>query len=206
MILIGLLGLLAATCPVLIRALKRQRRERLIALQLRQSLQCMTHALQIGTSFLQAIERAAQEGDDPLASEWKLFIHSVRMGTSIPEALEDLGQRVPLKEMKWFVSAAQITQQSGGSLASVLESLAGTLQERETLREKVAALTAQGKASGALLSLLPFLMILVLYIIAPAMIKPLFTSFYGELMLSSVIGLVSIGSLVILKIVTIKVD
>src|SRR5436190_19967339 len=101
MILIFALGLLLVGLPFLLRALRRQKLNRLLALQLRQSLQNMAHCLQVGSSFLQALDRASQEGEDPLAKEWKTVIQSVQMGTSLPQALRDLGQRVPLKEMVW---------------------------------------------------------------------------------------------------------
>jgi tight adherence protein B len=206
MILLTTFVALLAGLPILIKKISRQRHERLLALQLRQSLQSMVHCLQVGTSFLQALDRVAQEGEDPLAREWRTLIQSIRMGTSTRQALSDLQHRVPLKEMAWFVTAAQITQETGGSLSGVLESLASTLQERETLREKVSALTAQGKASGALLSALPFLMICALSTIAPEMISPLFNTVSGQIMLAGVIVMVSIGGLVIFKIVSIKAD
>ena len=206
MIIVFTLGMLLTGLPFFLKTLRRQRTNRLLALQLRQSLHYMVHGLQVGMGFLQALNRAAQEGEDPLAKEWKTLIQSVQMGTSIRQALADLGQRVPLKEMIWFITAAQITQETGGSLSGVLETLAATLQERETLREKVSALTAQGKASGALLSALPFLMMAALYCIAPDFIAPLFMTSSGQWMLAGVIVLVSTGGLVIIKIVSIQVD
>ena len=205
-ILLLVVGLILGCCPYGLRYLRGQKRDRLLALQLRQSLQSMVHALQVGTSFLQALERAADEGEAPLAKEFQTVIHSVRMGASLPEALSSLGVRVPLKEMKWFITAGVITQQTGGSLSGVLETLANTLQERETLREKVAALTAQGKVSGVLLSILPFVMMGALSFIAPEMIKPLFVTAVGQMMLAAVIGSVTIGGWVIFKIVSIKAD
>jgi tight adherence protein B len=204
--LVFTLGLLLAGIPYLKKVIAKQRWNRLMAQQLRQSSQAMAHSLQVGSSFLQALERAAQDGEDPLAKEWTTVIHSVRMGTSMRQALNELGERVPLREMGWFITAAQITQETGGSLAGVLESLAETLQERETLREKVSALTAQGKASGGLLSLLPFLMMAALYFIAPEFILPLFTTPSGQMLLAVIIILVTIGGLVIFKIVSIKAD
>src|SRR5262249_43363838 len=146
------------------------------------------------------------EGAAPLAMEWQRSLQAVRLGQSVAEAMEDLARRVPIKEMRWFTTAIQITQSTGGSLADVLDTLANSLPEQQTLREKVAALTAQGRASGILLSLLPFLLMGVLYFVAPDVIAPLFNTSTGQSVIAGVIVSVSIGGVIIKKIVTVKVD
>jgi len=108
--------------------------------------------------------------------------------------------------MRWFVAAVQITQSSGGSMADVLETLSTTLQEQQTLREKIGALTAQGKASGILIGAMPFFILGALYVIAPEMVIPMFTSWLGQSMLAVVLLMVTMGGFVIKKIVTIPVD
>src|SRR5579871_1990360 len=158
MILFGMLVILACFIPGAIKKWNATRRQLLLASQLRQSLQNMVHALKVGVSFTQALDYVAQEGEEPLVSHWRWLLQAMRVGKPLADALQDLAARVSLKEMGWFVAAVQITQSTGGSLADVLDTLATTLQEQQSLREKVNALTAQGKASGALLSALPFLM------------------------------------------------
>lgn len=192
--------------PFLLRSIRREHRNRLLSRQLRQSLQSMGHSLQAGSSFLQALDRTAREGEEPLVREWRTVVQSVQLGTSLHQALGDLARRVPLKEMSWFVTAVQISQQTGGSLSGVLQTLAATLQERETLRDKVSALTAQGKASGAVLGALPFLLMGALAVIAPELIRPLFITQAGQTMLAVVVILVAMGGLVIFKIVSIKAE
>jgi tight adherence protein B len=205
-ILLGVIGAILASLPVFIKRLKQERRRELSVSQLRQSLQNIVHAMRVGVGFTQALEYASKEGAEPLAGEWRRMLQSVRLGQSMAEALEELAVRVPIKEMKWFVTAVQIAQSTGGSLADVLDTLAATLQEQQTLREKVSALTAQGKASGVLLSGLPFLMMGALYLVAPDLAAPLFTTALGQSVIGGVIVSVAIGGLVIKKIVTVKVD
>ena len=108
--------------------------------------------------------------------------------------------------MGWFVAAVQITQNTGGNLADVLDTLAETLQERQTLRDKVSALTAQGKASGLVLAALPFLLLGALRVIVPALVRPMFATVIGQGMIASIMVSVAVGGLVIWKIVDIKVD
>ncbi len=198
---------LAAVCaciPIGWRRWKYQRHQELLAAQLRRSLQGLAHGMRVGVSFLQALSYVAQEGEEPLASEWRRLLQTVNLGTPLSEALDALTERVPIREIRWFVTAVRVTQETGGSLAEILASLADTLQERETLREKIAALTAQGKASGMLLSVIPFLILAVLYLIDPEMVRPLFETTPGQWMLSGVIVLLVLGGLVIHHIVAIR--
>jgi len=206
MILLGVIFGIFCGIPLLVRQLRHERQRALLASQLRQSLQNIVHALRVGVGFMQALDYAGKEGAMPLAGEWQRVLQSVRLGTSLSEAMEELARRNPIKEMKWFVAAIQITQSTGGSLADVLETLSATLQEQQILRDKVSALTAQGKASGALLSLLPFLMMGALYIVAPDIAMPLFVTSTGQSVIAGVIVSVAIGGVVIKKIVTVKVD
>jgi tight adherence protein B len=206
MILLGILGILIAMIPWWIRKLKEERKRLLLASQLRQSLQNMVHALRVGVGFLQSLEYTAREGAEPLASELQRLLQSVKVGQSISTALDELARRVPLKEMGWFVAAVQITQSTGGSLAEVLETLSNTLQEQQALREKVSALTAQGKASGVLLGALPFLVLGAISLVAPEMAQPMFTTAIGQGLLAGVMVSVVLGGFVIKKIVTVKVD
>lgn len=206
MIIVIALGLIALVIPFLIQKLRDQRRRILLATQLRQALQSMVHALRIGVGFQQALEYVANEGEFPLAQEWRRLLQSVNLGSPWSEALSELAKRIDIPEMGWFVAAVQITQSTGGTLADVLETLAETLQERQTLRDKVSALTAQGKASGLVLAVLPFMLLGALRVIVPGLVRPMFTTVIGQSMIAGVMVSVSIGGLVIWKIVNIKVD
>jgi tight adherence protein B len=206
MILWVALGVMGLFVPGIVRQLREQRRRILWAIQLRQSLRSMVHALRIGVSFQQALEHAAREGEAPLVLGWNRLLQSVRLGTSWADALADLAKSARIPEMDWFVAAIQITQSTGGPLADVLDTLADTLQERQTLRDKVSALTAQGKASGVVLGLLPFILLAALRVIVPDLVSPMFTTVAGQGMIAGIMISVAIGGFFIWKIVTIKVD
>jgi tight adherence protein B len=199
-------GLLGAATPVIWERHCREKHRRLLAVQLRQSLQTMTHALRVGASFLQALERVAMEGEPPLAPFWTRLLQGIRLGQPLSEGLASLPGQIPIKEVGWFVTAVQVTQQTGGSLAGVLETLANTLQERETFREKVSALTSQGKASGYLLCVLPFVLMVALWVIAPDIMAPLFHTTAGQSIIAGVVVSVSLGLVVIQKIVSVRTE
>jgi len=206
MILLLAIGVGAAFVPVALKKWKAERQRALLSSQLRQSLQNMVHALRVGVSFMQALDYAAAEGEEPFVLHWRWLLQSIRVGKPLGDALRELSDRVPLREMGWFVAAVQITQSTGGSLADVLETLSDTLQEQQSLREKVSAITAQGKASGALLSALPFLVTGAMFVIAPGMVAPMFTTMIGQAMLAGVLVFIAIGSVVIRRIVSIPVE
>jgi tight adherence protein B len=109
---------------------RQKRRHSLVARQLRITLQTLVHSLRTGTSFLQALERAAREGDEPLAGEWRRMLRAIQIGGSLPQALTELEQRVPVREFGWFVMAVRISQETGGSLSAILDSLANSCVKR----------------------------------------------------------------------------
>lgn len=206
MILWGAIAGLSLFIPMVLRKWRERRTNRRLTDQLRQSLQSLVHALRVGVGFQQALDLAAKEGEEPLASEWRRILQSLRLGMALPEALALFAKRVPLRDVTAFITAVEITQATGAALADVLETLAQTLQDRQLLREKIAAATAQGKASGLVLGLLPFLLLTVLRIVAPALVRPMFATGIGQLLLATVLLLVSAGGIVIWKIVDIPAE
>ncbi len=174
--------------------------------QLHGALQNMVHALKVGHGLQKAVESAAEEGEMPLAGEWQTLLHALRLGVPWEDALEQLAARIAIPEMRTFVTSVQVTRQSGGSLAQVLETLSETLEERLVLREKIKTLTAQGKASGMILAALPFVILGVLRFIVPDLVAPMFTTSIGQTLLAGMVVSVALGGLVIWKIVSVPVS
>lgn len=173
--------------------------------QLAQDLELMAGALRAGSSLVQAIHVAAEEGHGILAEDWKSFLKDIRLGSNLNKALAALEERLPIPAIRSFAMAVLITQESGGNLAGVLLSLAGTLRQEITFQGKLKALTAQGKISGYIVSAMPFALMGILYVMAPELIAPLFTTGLGHLLLVAVIVLEAMGAFVIKKIITIEV-
>ena len=206
MIILAALGLIALFIPPLVQKSREGKRRVLLASQLRAALQNMVHALRIGVGFQQALAYVAEDGEMPLGVEWRRLLQSVNLGAPWSEALSELANRVDIPEMGWFVAAVQITQNTGGALAEVLETLSETLQERQILRDKVNALTAQGKASGFVLAALPFILLAALRVIVPDLVRPMFTTVAGQGMIAGIMLSITAGGFLIWKIVNIKVD
>ena len=206
MILIILGFILLGLAPYGIQRLRAEKNRQVLAAQFRFSLQNLVHALRVGVGFQQALDYVARESEAPLNQDWKRVLQALRLGHPLSEALNDFSRHLKLREAEWFVTAVQITQSTGGSLADVLDTLASTLQERQTLREKVSALTAQGKASGILLAILPYVFMGVLAVIAPEFAQPLFYTAAGQAVIAGITVSLLIGGVFIKKIVTIEVE
>jgi tight adherence protein B len=199
------------TFPLLVKLAafrKERRRRRCLATmpeQLAQDLEVIASALRSGTSLMQAVQVAAHEGAGALAEEWALFLKDIRLGASLETALRELQVRVPLAPMRSFATAVGITQTSGGNLAGVLLTLAGTLRQEITFQGKLSAMTAQGRLSGYIVSAMPFFLMAALSVLSPGLVRPFFCSGIGLMMLLVIIVFIAIGSWIIKKIVTIEV-
>src|SRR5258708_31344367 len=127
------------------------------------------------------------------------------MGASLSQAGGILEVRLQIPAIRSLVSVVTIIQETGGNLAGVLLTLAGTLRQEIAFQGKLRAMTAQGRLSGYIVSALPFFLLVVLDLLAPDLMRPLFTTALGWMMLGSVVVMVAIGTVLIKKIVTIEV-
>lgn len=206
MILWSVLAFLAAGLPWVWRAHRREVQHVLLARQLHASLVQLVQALRVGVSLQQGFEYVAHESAPPLSLEWKRLLRRLSLGDSWSDALGELPFRVPVAEVKWFVMALEITRKSGGSLADVLESLASMIEERQMARDKVDALTAQGKASGLVLAALPFVVLGALRLFVPDLVHPMFTTSLGQSMIAGVFVLVAVGGWMMWRLTRVSVE
>jgi len=119
--------------------------------------------------------------------------------------LENLSQRTKSEELKIAIVSINIARQAGGNLSEILMHTADTIRERERIKGKVDSLTSQGKMSGMVVGSLPIILALLLYLIDPIMMKPLFKTFIGQLVMLFVMVMEFIGFKWINKIVNIDI-
>ena len=122
----------------------------------------------------------SRESADPIAGEFKELVEQQRVGVPLSEAFERMMQRVPLSEVKFFAIVVGIQQQAGGNLSEALGNLAGVLRARKSMQMKVKALSAEAKASAAVLGALPFIVMVLVYISTPAYISILWETTMGQ--------------------------
>ncbi len=173
--------------------------------QLPDVMTILASSMRAGHSFLQALDTVAKEVGDPTAPEFSRVVAEVRLGRPVEEAMNALAERVGTDEFKWAIMAVNVQREVGGNLAEILDTVAETVRERDTVRRQVKVLSAEGRLSVKILVALPFLMTLYIAKVNPGYIRLLWTTRPGLLMLGMAVVLMSIGIFWSRKVVKIDV-
>ena len=134
---------------------RRNRRRKKFESLLPETLQLISGSLAAGLSLAQSVDTVVKEGQEPIAGEFRRVLVETRLGISLDDAFQGVAERFESKDFAWVVMAIRIQRQVGGNLAELLNTVAGTMREREYMRRQVAALAAEGKLSAWVLGLLP---------------------------------------------------
>lgn len=153
--------------------------------QLPDAIDMVTNALRAGYAFQGAMELVGQEIAEPLGTEFTQFYEEQNLGMDVRTALMALQQRVPSLDLKMFVTAVLIQRESGGNLSEVLENIAGVIRSRFRIQGEVRSLTAQVRLSAKILGLLPIVVVIMITMINPEFIAPLFDETVGRILLAS---------------------
>jgi tight adherence protein B len=162
-------------------------------------------AMRAGHSFLQSLDSAAKEIDEPAKGEFSRVLSEIRLGRDTDDALQALVVRVGSQDLEWAVTAIEIQRKIGGNLAEVLETVAKTIRERETLRRQVKVLSAEGRLSVVVLTVLPILVASYLMVVNPEYLRTLTNTRAGVMMSSTAGVLMAIGYVWMRKIVSLDV-
>ena len=166
-------GLAGAIAGLMFLSLYIKRRQKAFTNQLGDMLTMVANALRAGFSFMQAFELIAREMDAPIGREVQKVVNEVNVGSTIETALENMQRRVQSPDFELVVTAVLIQRQVGGNLAQILDTISGTIDERIRMRREILALTAQGRLSGVVLALLPVGLAVVLSLVNPNYLLPL---------------------------------
>lgn len=141
--------------------------------QLGDTLNLWVNALRSGYSVLQGMETIATELPPPVSREFERVVQEVRLGLSVEQALANMHRRVPSEDLDLVITAVNIQREVGGNLAEVLDTISFTIRERVRIKGEIRTLTAQGRASAWIISLLPIVLALLLYSINPVYVSEL---------------------------------
>jgi tight adherence protein B len=194
--------------PFIVRALlkrKLNRRRAAFAEQLPDNLQVLASALRAGHSFIGALSVVVDDSSEPSRKEFRRAIADEQLGVSLREALDSVAQRMDNRELEQVAIVASLQRETGGNTAEVLDRVTETIRERSDLRRLVKTLTAQGRMSRWVVSALPVFLLVAITLINPGYMDPLFSTTVGRALLLVAGILVVAGSLVIRRIVNIKV-
>jgi tight adherence protein B len=198
-VLLGVVG------PFLYLAVRASRRQARFDEQLPSTLQLLAGALQAGHSLQQAVDTVVHEGGDPIAGEFQRVLTEARLGRPLEEAFEAMAKRTGSVDFGWTVMAIRLQRQVGGNLAEVLTTVSQTIRDRYSLKRQIKALSAEGRLSSLILSILPFLLFGALLMFNPLFLRPLYTTGLGLMMMAGAAVLMILGIIWLRKITEIKV-
>jgi tight adherence protein B len=204
-VLIGLIGIII---PFGVRAWIKQRvarTRRLFSEQLPDNLNVLASALRAGHSFIGALSVVVEDAPEPSRMEFRRVVADEQLGVPLEDSLHVVVERMESRELEQVALVAALQRQTGGNTAEVLDRVTDTIRERFELRRTVRTLTAQGRLSRWVVSLLPVFLGVVITIINPGYMHPLFSSTVGKIFLVVAAIMVVSGSLVIKRIINIKV-
>jgi tight adherence protein B len=187
--------------------LGRKRNKRVAAFNsgLADTLQLISGSLSAGMSLAQSLDSVVNEGNEPVAGEFKRVLIEARLGVPLEVAMEGIAQRIESKDFAWVVMAIRIQREVGGNLAELLTTVAATLRERDYLRRQVKALSAEGRLSAYILIALPIGMLMFMIAFRRDYVMPLFTEAFGLLLLFVAIVLIVLGWFSMSRIVKVEV-
>jgi len=170
-----------------------------------EAIDTLARAVRAGHAFTTALEMITNEVSEPIAGEFRQLFEEQKFGMPVRDALMNLTERVPLVDVKFFVTAVMLQRETGGNLAEILDNLSYVIRERFKIQRQVRVYTAQGRLTMALLMAMPPIIVAVMMMVSPNFIHPLFADPIGHTLLVGGIVLQTIGYFVIRKIIRIQV-
>ncbi len=204
-LLAPLLGIAIAGLPIGWLMMKRKRRLTKFGNQMPEALELISRSLRAGHSLNAGFGLVASEMEAPLATEFGRCFEEQNLGIPLEEAIDDMAQRVPNMDLRFFATAVVLQRQTGGDLSEILEKIGHLVRERLQILGTIQALTGEGRMSGAVLLALPPVLFLVMLKLNYEYVMMLFTDEIGRYLLGVALVTQLIGALVIRKIITIKV-
>jgi tight adherence protein B len=200
-----LLGALVATLPYLYVHRKRRKRLNEIEQQLPEALDFLARSMRAGHAFTMSLEMLGEEMQPPLGTEFRTLFNEQNLGASVELALENLTERVPLLDVRFFASAVMLQRQTGGNLNEILSRLAYIIRERFRLKGQVQAASAHARMTALILTLLPVATTLGLLVIAPDYLRGMAADPDGRHLIIGAIVAQIVGNVVMRQIINIKV-
>jgi tight adherence protein B len=170
-----------------------------------EAIDTLARAVRAGHAFTTALELIANELSEPVASEFRKLFEEQKFGLPVRDALMNLADRMPLVDVKFFVTAVMLQRETGGNLAEILDNLSYVIRERFKIMRQVRVYTAQGRLTMMLLMGLPPVIVVTMLLTSPAFIRPLFYDPIGHFLVVAGIVLQTMGYFVIRKIIQIQV-
>ena len=172
--------------------------------QLPDLLITLAASLKAGHSFKQGLQSVVDEGREPASKELKRVLTEARLGRPMEESLQEMALRVGSKNFDFVITAVSIQRQVGGSLAGLIDMVADTVRQRQQFARKIQGLTAMGRASAYVLMGLPFFIGIIITVMNPRYMDPLYNTSTGHKLIATGLAAMCLGTVVLRKIVSFK--
>ena len=187
--------------PYLYLIYKRDKRKKQFETLFPDALDLMGYSLKAGHSIMASFKMVAEEMDAPVGEEFGRVVDEMNFGMSLDDTLRNFSRRIDSPELKFFVTSVIIQRETGGNLVELFDRISAIIRKKFRFREKVKALTGEGKASAIILVALPFLIAGVIFITSPNYVRTLFVDPIGHYLIAFGITMMSIGSFIMYKLV-----
>jgi tight adherence protein B len=198
-------AVIAGALPYLRIVRLRTKRLHKLEKQLPEVADTLSRALRAGHSFASAIGMVSAEFAEPMGGEFRITFDEINYGVPVNEALLNLANRVPIRDLRYFVIAVLVQRETGGNLAEVLDGIGFLIRERFKLFDKVRVLAAEGKLSAWVLALLPFVTGAAVMMFNPNFLPVLWEDPAGQKMLGGMAVIMVTGIMWMRKIIRIRV-
>ncbi len=195
----------AAAGPYLMVLRRRKKRLAKLEEQFPEILDSLARSVRAGNALAPALELLAREAPQPLAGELRRTVNQRTLGGNWDQALEGLAQRVPVAEVSVFVGALQLQSRAGGKLHEVLAKLAETMRESAALKSEIRSIAAHGKLTGAILTILPVAIAVMMSYVNPPQMLILWNDPLGRTLIWVAIGCLVLAHFVIRNLVDIRI-
>ena len=199
------IAILAAAMPFIVVAFKRNRRLHKFEEYFPEALDLLGRAVRAGHAFTTGLEMISKECPEPLAGEFRTTFEEQNFGLPLRDALLNIAERVPLIDVRFFVTALLIQKETGGNLAEILDGLARVIRDRFRIYREVRVRTAQGRLTAGILIALPIFMGLVMSVLNPHYVGILVTDPVGPYVLIAAAFFQILGSAILWKIIHFEV-
>lgn len=205
-IVVGIISaLVGAAIPIVVVSIIRARRLRQFEQRFPEALDLLGRAVRAGHAFTTGLEMVSKESPEPVAGEFRTAFEEQNFGLPLRDALLNMTERIPLFDVRFFVTALLIQKETGGNLAEILDELARLIRERFRIHREVGIKTAQGRLTATILILLPVGMLFLMKIMNPGYMQVLFDDPIGPKILAGAAIMQVIGAGIIWKIVNIEI-
>jgi len=195
-VILGVVGFILP--PLVVRFLQGRRRDQFNE-QLAGMLQLLSNSLKTGYAIDRALETVAAKSPPPVSTEFERVTTEIALGTSVEDALSSLLLRIDSPDLEFIVTAILLHVRVGGNLAEVLDNISDTLRDRLQTKRDMQVLTAQSRASATIITGLPILLALGLYVFVPGYFSPMTSTVIGYILLGVAGFLILIGNLLITR-------